>query len=91
MQNKTKDIILDDFIHFHFEWNVGKIPVICVYRKPSDYPEKYVARVFDVTTPTEYVVVKDTLEEIRNAIPKMRFVRFKRRHDDAPEIVESYI
>ena len=92
MQNKAKvDILVDDFKDFNFAWEVSNLPIICVYYNPSDYPGKYVARVFDVTVASKYVVVKDTLEEIRKAIPKNRFKRFVRRDNDDPVIVETYI
>ena len=88
---KNKDVILDDFIDFNFGWEVSYLPVICVYFNTVDYPGKYVARVFDVTIASNFVVVKDTLDEIRKAIPKNRFRRFARNDKDDPVIVESYI
>ena len=47
-----------------------KMPLIVVYNNPEDYPNKYVARVWDVNRPTALVAVADTLEEIREAIPQ---------------------
>lgn len=91
MQNDAKDIVLDSFIDFNFAWYVSNLPIICVYYNPTDYPGKYVARVFDVTTPSRYVLVKDTLIEVRKAIPKNRFQRFARNDEDDPTIVESYL
>lgn len=91
MQNNAKDVVLDSFIDFNFAWYVSNLPVICVYYNTADYPGKYVARIFDVTIPSHYIVIKNTLEEIRKAIPKNRFKRFKRNDEDDPVIVESYI
>ncbi len=42
-----------------------KFPIIAIYRHPADYPNKYVARVFDITRPTDTVVVKDSLQAKR--------------------------
>ena len=44
------------------------MPVIAVYEHPDDFPDKYVARVFDVDRPTDTVVVKDSLLDIQRDI-----------------------
>ena len=44
------------------------MPLIAVYEHPEDYPDKYVARVFDVDRPTDTVVIKDSLLEIQRDI-----------------------
>lgn len=46
------------------------VPAIAVYERPEDYPEAFAARVFDVDTPTNVVMLKDTLEEIQEDIKK---------------------
>lgn len=66
------------------------IPMIVVYKNPSDYPDKYIARLWDLDKPTEFIAVKDTLEEIRSAIP-CRFVNNGRRPNDDPVIVEVWV
>ena len=67
-----------------------KIPLITIYYNPSDYPGKYVARLFDCSNPTHYIVLADTLENIRQSIPPtMRC--FRRHPDDDPCIVEVWI
>lgn len=67
-----------------------QVPIIAIYKHPKDYPDKYVARVFDIDQPTFLAVTADTLEEIRGCIPEgMR--RVPRSELDAKEIVESWI
>lgn len=69
------------------------LPIISVYKHPKDYPNKYVARIWECVPepkPSEYLIVKDTLEEIRGAIP-LNMTRLKRNDWDDPIIVENYI
>lgn len=47
------------------------IPVIIVTANQDDYPRRYVARLWDMSVPTstQYIVLEDTLEELRKTIP----------------------
>ena len=70
-----------------------KQPIICVYRNPEDYPDKCVARIFDGTKPTNIVITRDAVDEIRLDISrsfpdKLPFARCK---EDYKSIVESWI
>lgn len=47
-----------------------KVPFIAVYRHPEDFPEKYVARVYELDKPTDTLMIKDTLKEIEMDIRK---------------------
>ena len=67
-----------------------RVPLICVYKNPADYPDKYVARLWDVDTPTTLVAVADSLEEIRAAKPP-QMVIMQRQPNDDPVIVETWI
>jgi len=67
-----------------------KLPMITVYEKPADYPNQYVARVWDVNRPTRLIALADTLEEIREAIPR-EMCNIKRQPQDDPCIVEVWI
>lgn len=70
-----------------------KLPVICVYRYPADYPEKCVARIFDGPKPTNVVITRETIEEIREDIAK-NFpdkIPFARCREDCKSIVESWV
>lgn len=68
-------------------------PIICVFRRPKDYPNKCVARLFDGTKPTNTVITRDTVDEIREDIvrcfpDKLPFARCK---EDHKSVVESWI
>lgn len=67
-----------------------KLPMITVYKHPEDYPEQYVARVWDVNKPTYLIALADTLEELREAIPEGMYNLGRQQQDD-PCIVEVWI
>lgn len=67
-----------------------RIPLICVYCNPKDYPSKYVARLWDCNIPTQIMATADTLEGIRAKIPDT-MVRLERDQRDDPVIVETWI
>jgi len=66
------------------------IPIMVVYKNPSDYPGKYVARLWSFGKPTEVVIVGDTLADVRSAIPT-GFIRLAPSVGDDPVIVETWI
>lgn len=69
-----------------------KLPVITVYKHPEDYPESYVARIYDIDIPTDTIIIKDTLGEIQEDIREHTGKVFlKREKDDAPEIVGTWL
>ena len=68
----------------------AKMPLICVYDHPSDYPNNYVARVWDANRPTRLIVLADTLDEIRAKIPPVMKRLPKAPQDDAV-IVEVWM
>lgn len=45
-----------------------KEPMVVVYDHPSDYPEYYIARIFNGDKPTDTIMIKDTLREIQEDI-----------------------
>lgn len=70
-----------------------KLPIICVYKHPEDYPDKCVARIFDGAKPTDTVITRNTVEEIRSDIMS-RFpdkLPFARSKEDHKSVVESWI
>lgn len=69
---------------------VRRLPMISIYNHPDDYPDKYVARVWDANEPTRFITLADTLEEIRATIPP-NMTRLNRMQGDDPCIVEGYI
>lgn len=68
----------------------AEIPLIVVYAHPEDFPEYYVARLFDLRRPTHFFCKRETLQELQECIPeRMYFVR--RELADDPVVVGSYI
>lgn len=86
---KKKDLVMETFrdgpIH-----NLAKLPIIVLYEKPIDYPEHYVARLFNVNKPTKVIVIKDSLQELRKTIP-VHMLKINRSTLDESQIIESYI
>jgi hypothetical protein len=67
-----------------------KMPIITIYQDPLDYPQKYVARLFNLTDPTNVVMLGDNYEELVRRKP-LAMVSFNRSPDDDPKIVETWI
>ncbi|MGD9567541.1 MAG: hypothetical protein AB7V48_04365 [Sedimentibacter sp.] len=87
---KRNDIQLENFLYINL-CTIERVPIIVVYKNPLDYPNKYVARLWGIkNNATNMVVIKDSLEEIRKAIPK-GMQRLKATSKDDPVIVETYI
>jgi len=61
-----------------------------VYKHPKDYPDKFVARKWILDKPTSEVVIGNTIEEVRIAIPK-GLTRFLPDVTDDPVIVEIWL
>lgn len=68
----------------------ARIPLICVYDHPKDYPDKFIARLWDCDIPTHIIATADTLEELREKIPST-MVKLNRDSQDDPCIVEVWI
>lgn len=69
-----------------------KVPVIVVYEHPSDYPQYYVARIFNVDKPTDTIMLKDTLEEIQEDVRNNTNMMFMLRGaEDDPCIVGVWL
>lgn len=66
-----------------------KMPLFALYEKPLDFPNNYVARLFDLDQPTNIVLVADTLEELREKLPK-GLHRFKREEEDVKALIETW-
>jgi endonuclease V-like protein UPF0215 family len=86
---KQKDLNLDTFKDIQLK-KLTKHPIITVYEKPKDYPNNFVARLFDFSKPTKMIVLKDSLEEIREIIP-ITMVCFPRLREDDEKIVECWM
>ena len=69
-----------------------KLPLITVYEHPEDYPESYVARIFDIDIPTDTVIVKDSLEEIQlDIMDNTGKMFFRRSEKDAPSVIGVWL
>ncbi len=87
---KKPDMILDTFVRVKLN-TLSSVPIITVYKKPKEYPDKFVARLWDVNNkPTNFVVIADTLENVRKLIPK-NMIRIPPSEKDDPVIVEVYL
>ena len=69
---------------------VTSIPIICVYRMPSDYPHHFVARLWDRNILTPLIAKASTLEELRLKKPPDMMILARDPRDD-PIIVENWI
>ena len=70
------------------KFDVMRNPAIAVHEKSNDYPDKYVAEVFDMEELTGEIMIKDTLEELQKDIEEntdMMF--FPRGTDDVKTLV----
>lgn len=72
-----------------FDFSLAKMPMIVVYDSPSEFPSKFVARLFNVDIPTNYFVTADTLEELRKKMP-FNMIRTGRSPQDDIIIVETW-
>jgi endonuclease V-like protein UPF0215 family len=74
---------------------VDGLPMIVVYEKPTDFPEMFVARLFDIQAgahrATEIAAMAETYGEVIEKIPWNDMFCIKRMLDDDPCIVESWI
>lgn len=84
---KKKDIVIDVF---EPERANIEFPIICVYDRPDDYPEKIVARVWDLDRPTSMVMIADSIEDMRLRKPSSMIV-IPRDPEDARIIVETWV
>lgn len=86
------DTIFKDFLGF--VPNPKQINMICIYNKPTDYPEKFVGRIIfvnhGVVIMSNAVILADTLDELKTKIPS-NMVYLDRQEDDDPKIVGVYL
>ena len=69
-----------------------KMPMAAVYQNPLDYPDKVVARIFDMDKPTDTVIVKESLEEIHKDIKENTSLIFvERGADDVKSLVGVWV
>lgn len=73
-----------------FDMRTLKNPMVTVYYNTLDFPDTYVARLFNMGAPTKFHIVRDSLDEIRKALPKGLTFLGKSPSDD-PVIVEVWL
>lgn len=83
-----KDYILKDF--GKVDYSEIKMPIIVIYNKPKDYPDQYIARLWDGEKPTNCIALSDTLADLRDKIP-CSFVMLNAFANDDPTIVETWL
>lgn len=89
MTNSFEDRIVRKFKIEHLK-KFTRFPIIVIYKNPSDYPDKYVARVWNIDSPTALIALAESLEEIRKTIPDEMY-NLGRNNEDDPCIVEAWI
>jgi hypothetical protein len=75
---------------------MSTLAIWTVYDHPLDYPDKFVARRFDVDAsgprPSASVIVASDLETLRNILAfEMHLTCLSRNEEDEPQIVESWL
>ncbi len=87
------DVIIESFYDIPIH-ELTELPMITVYDHPCDYPGKYVARLSGIVSGQplqfKYIVLKNSIDEIRNCIPSY-MVFLGRFFKDDPKILECYI
>jgi hypothetical protein len=72
----------------------GQLTIWTIYDRPSDHPEGYIARRFEVgggnTVATPEILTGD-IEDLRQAFWKAGLMKLKRQDGDEPQIVESWV
>jgi hypothetical protein len=62
-----------------------------IYDHPTDYPDHFVARRFELDKPTSQILLCETLEPIRDALAGAGLICFMRDPSDDPKIVETWM
>jgi hypothetical protein len=74
----------------------GVLPIWTIYAHPKDFPDAYVARMFETgpegePVPTKVMLASPEIEALRAAFSHAGLTRLDRNEGDQPEIVESWI
>ena len=69
-----------------------RCPVIAIYNHPDDYPDKVVARIFDMDIPADTIMLADTADELAQDIHRNTgMVFFLRGVDDVPCLLGAWV
>lgn len=87
------DIMIDSYADIDIR-KISSLPMISIYFNPKDYPDQYVARVFDIRPgtvyATRYVMISNNLGELQRAMPN-GFERMDRFPNDEHELLEVWL
>jgi hypothetical protein len=83
MDKKVENFYSVDYSYIDF-------PLITIYKNTTDYPNCYVARLWDTNKPTNVIMVSKDIETIRKNIP-VGMYKLGRRENDDKCIVETWI
>lgn len=86
---RPSDVVIPSFKWANLK-SIASVPIIVIYKQPKDYPDYYVARVWNSNKPTKIVVIRNTLEDIRLTVPG-GFVMIPPSQGDDPVIVETWL
>lgn len=73
-----------------FDSSFTTLPMFTVYKKPLDFSNQYVARLFDLDKATPYFVCAETEEEVIEKLPD-GLRRMERNEQDDAVIVCVYL
>lgn len=62
-----------------------------VYEHPTDFPEHYVARLWEGETPTTTHIIERDLEKLRERLFRMGMVKLDRMPGDVPVVLETWL
>ena len=69
-----------------------RLQIIAVFENQEDYPAKSIGRIFELTKPTDTVIVKDTLEELQKDIQTHWIgIFFQRTEFDVPSMKGCWV
>jgi len=62
-----------------------------IYDRPTDYPDRFVARLWSNGQITNQMMFADTLDDMRSWLAEMGLTKVMRSPGDDPVIVESWL
>jgi hypothetical protein len=90
MSNEPRDIVEAQWQAFQR----GAFTIWTIYDRPSDFPDGYIARRFEVgggNTVATRDTVTGKLDDIRQAFWRAGLMKLTRRDGDEPQVVESWV
>lgn len=69
----------------------GRLPMFTIYASPSDYPDMYVARMFDLDKPTATAFASSNVENVRGVMRALGLHQKPRDPIDDAVILETWI